>query len=194
MNPLLLGDGDLVLDQPTEADIPFITEYCRDPVFERFMTLPWPYQREHAEFFVREYVPGGWLRGDEVTWALRCDGQFLGVVGVRAQNSMIGFWLGAPHRGKGYMPCAVNLVLDWVFSSGWSDTVRWEAVEGNLASRDVARKTGFRYTGIQPALVLGRDGSSPLSWQATLTASDSREPKPGWPDHAQTGTLLPGAP
>ena len=41
------------------------------------------------------------------------------------------------------MPRAVAAVLDWVFASGWSDTVAWEAVEGNIASLVVAHKTGW---------------------------------------------------
>ncbi|HEU4849483.1 MAG TPA: GNAT family N-acetyltransferase, partial [Terrimesophilobacter sp.] len=110
------------------------------------------------------------------------DGEFIGVVGLRETNSMIGFWLGIEHRGHGYMPLAVTAVLDWAFSSGWRDLVRWEAVEGNAASLAVARKTGFRYTGVGPALTPGRDGTSPQSWQGELTASDTRAPKPGWPD------------
>ncbi len=181
MEPVSLQAGDLVLDQPTEADVPLITEYCQDPLFERFMTLPCPYRLEHAEFFVNEYVPGGWARGGEVTWAIRRAGQFLGVVGVRTENSMIGYWLGAEHRGRGAMPLAVTAAIDWVFASGWGDIVRWEAVEGNAASLAVARKTGFRYTGIGTALITGRDGTNPLSWHAELTASDTRTPKPGWP-------------
>ncbi|HEU4849226.1 MAG TPA: N-acetyltransferase, partial [Terrimesophilobacter sp.] len=58
--------GPLLLDQPVAADVDAIARYCQDPVFERFMTLPWPYERKHAAFFVNEYVPGGWSRGDEV--------------------------------------------------------------------------------------------------------------------------------
>ena len=184
MEPFILSAGTLTLDQPTTADVATITEYCQDPVFERFLTLPWPYRSAHAEFFVNEYVPRGWASGDEVTWALRePDGAFLGVVGLRAHSAMIGFWLGAPHRGHGYMPLAVSAVADWTFESDYAglDAIRWEAVRGNTASLAVARKTGFSYTGTGPALVTARDGSSPPSWQAVLHAGDDRTPKPGWP-------------
>lgn len=181
MEPVTLHAGALVLDQPTSDDIPLITRYCQDPLFERFMTLPWPYRQEHAEYFVNEYVPGGWTRGDEVTWAMRHDGAFLGVVGVRAENSMIGYWLGAEHRGNGFMPLAATAAIGWVFATRWADIVRWEAVEGNIASAMVARKVGFRYTGLGPALITGRDGDSPASWHAELRADESRSPKPGWP-------------
>jgi RimJ/RimL family protein N-acetyltransferase len=182
VRPFTLGAGELLLDQPTEADVDAIAGYCQDPVFERFLTLPWPYERKDAEFFVNEYVPHGWETGTEVTWALRRDEVLLGVVGVRASRSMVGFWLGAPHRGRGYMPLAVSAVADWAFANRWLDRIRWEAVVGNAASLAVARKAGFRYTGIEPANVVGRDGSRPDSWQAVLHAEDDRAPKPGWPD------------
>ena len=184
MEPFALAAGPLLLDQPTEADVDAITEYCQDPVFERFLTLPWPYARRHAEFFVHDYVPLGWESASEATWALRdSDGTFLGVIGVRASRAMVGFWLGAPHRGRGYMPLAVSAVADWVFESGFAglSAIRWEAVVGNAASLVVARKAGFTYTGTEPAVVTARDGSSPLSWQAVLRAGDDRTPKPGWP-------------
>ena len=187
MEPVTLYADALVLDQPTEADIPFVTEYCQDPLFEKFMTLPWPYSKKDAEFFVHEYVPGGWSRGDEVTWAIRADGTFLGVVGVREENSMIGYWMGAEHRGNGYMTSAVAAAVNWVFTNGWSDSVRWEAVEGNFASLQVARKTGFRYSGLGPALVTARDGSAPPSWRAELRKADDRTVKGGWPNTSTTG-------
>ncbi|WP_168625596.1 GNAT family N-acetyltransferase [Cryobacterium sp. BB307] len=180
MEPFDLTAGPLVLDQPTRADVPLITEYCQDPLFEAFMTLPWPYEPKHAEFFVDEFVPRGWSSDTEVTWALRRDGEFLGVVGLR-KNTMIGFWLGAPHRGSGYTPLAVNAVVDWAFESGWVPEVRWEAIVGNTASLAVARKAGFTYTGVESAMVTGRDGSHPDSWQAVLRPTDSRSPKTGWP-------------
>lgn len=49
MEPFPLAAGPLLLDQPTEADVDAITEYCQDPVFERFLTLPSPYARRAAD-------------------------------------------------------------------------------------------------------------------------------------------------
>ena len=120
MEPFTISTGELVLDSLTDADVPAITEYCQDPLFEKYLTIPWPYSQADAEFFVREIAIGGWARGDELTWAIRHDGKLLGVVSVRAGSSMIGYWIGAEHRGAGYMTRAVTAVVDWVFKSGWS--------------------------------------------------------------------------
>ncbi len=177
------GSGALLLDQPTRGDIDAITLSCQDPIVEDFLTIPWPYARADAEFFVNEFVPNGWETGDEATWALRSDGEFLGVIGLRANTGMIGFWLGAPHRGRGFMPRAVSAVSDWAFETQFAglSAIRWEAVVGNVASLAVARKTGFRFTGVAASVVAGRDGSHGPAWQAVLHATDDRAPKPGWP-------------
>ena len=76
----------------------------------------------------------------------------LGVIGLRAHRNMIGFWLGAPHRGQGYMPEALAAVADWSFSRG-AEVLEWECVIGNGASLAVARKTGFTYSGPQRAVI-----------------------------------------
>ncbi len=183
MEPFVLQTDRLILDQPTEADIDDVAAYCAEPVFERFMVTPWPYERQHAEFFVREYIPGGWERDEEWTWALReqAGGPLLGVVGVRVRRGDVGYWLGGPFRGHGFMPEAVTGVVDTVFERTGLDAVLWECTVGNLASLAVARKAGFAYDGRRPGLIPDRDGSPIDAWHGVLRRDDDREPKPGWP-------------
>ena len=180
MKPVTLVTSRLVLDELLPSDRDLVVEYCRDPLFERFMLTPWPYQPEHADMFIEKVAPVGWATEREFTWAIRHDGEFLGVVGYREASRDIGYWLGGPHREHGYMSEAVTAVLDWVFASG-RELVRWECVVGNAASMSVARKAGFRYTGERPSALGSRDGRPPLSWHAELAATDDRTPKAGWP-------------
>jgi len=180
MIPVELRSRRLLLDQPTTADSDLIVEYCGDPVFEHTMTLPWPYTVADADFFVNEYVRTGWSTDAEYTWALRHDGQFLGVIGYRFNRSDIGYWLGAPHRGKGYMPEALSAVTDWLFELG-VERLGWECVVGNVASAAVARKAGLTFTGTAPAEIPYRDASHPASWHGVLLPADDRTEKPGWP-------------
>ena len=183
MTPFPLRADRFVLDQPRDADVEDITRYCADPVFERYMTTPWPYLRAHAEYFVREYAPGGWERDEEWTWAIReaADEPILGVVGIRLHSGMIGYWLGAPHRGRGIMPEAVTAVADAVFARTSREEIGWECVRGNLSSLRVAEKSGFSFLGEEEGRVPSRDGSTLTSWHAVLRRGDDREPKPGWP-------------
>jgi RimJ/RimL family protein N-acetyltransferase len=190
MKAVDLRSERLLLDQPTLDDVDLIARYCTDPLFEEYLTTPWPYTRDHAVGFVTRLVPDGWSRKSEFTWAIRHaegadpeadDGELLGVIGWRSGGHDVGFWLGAPHRGNGYMPEALNAVLDWVFLRG-EQRVVWECIEGNVASLTVARKVGFRFTGNGPSLITGRDGTHPPAWHAEIAASDPRRPRPGWPE------------
>lgn len=180
MKPVTLHSTRLVLDQPTLDDVDLVTEYCQDPIFERYMLTPWPYERANAEQFIGTVIPLGWEDDTEYTWALRTNGVFLGLIGYRTQVRDVGFWLGAPHRGNGYMPEALGAVADWVFDREAGDLF-WECIPGNLASAAVARKSGFSYLGDGPSLYPDRSGAEAIAWRGSLAPTDSREPKAGWP-------------
>jgi RimJ/RimL family protein N-acetyltransferase len=173
----------LWLDSPVLSDRFAVAEYCRDPLFETLMTLPWPYELRHADFFLYRAVPGGWLSGDELTWALRTskEGPLIGVIGWRRELGDIGFWLGAPHRGKGLMTEAVVAVTDWLASEFDLTEIAWECVAGNAASVSVARKSGFEFTGERPTTLTFRDGTHPDSWHGVLRVAAPRVEHPGWP-------------
>ncbi|MBG6213351.1 MAG: GNAT family N-acetyltransferase [Cryobacterium sp.] len=195
MRAFALASPVVLLNQPAASDTDRILEYCQDPIFERYLTVPWPYDRKHAEGFLDEFVPDGWMTDREYTWAVREPGgsELLGVIGLRlagesatAKASVhrvgsIGFWLGAPHRGRGLIPEAQRLVADWAFSTGTIDVLHWECLLGNVASARAAWKSGFRYAGVSQSVAAYRDGSYPESWQGHLAAGDDRNPQPCWP-------------
>jgi RimJ/RimL family protein N-acetyltransferase len=182
MRPVTLATARLVLDQPSESDIDDITRYCRDPLFETCLTTPWPYERRHAEGFVRDMAPSGWAADAEYTWALRRreGGPLFGVIGWRAERSDVGFWLGADHRRQGFMAEALSGLVEWLFARD-VPVIRWECLVGNAASAATARSAGFRYTGEAPVDAPARDGSRPPGWHAELTPIGPRMPRPGWP-------------
>ena len=236
MKPVVLETARLRLDSPSTADRARIVEYCSDPVFERFLTLPWPYRERDADVFLNRLVPDGWESDREYTWALRerlpasepvrlgrasgqpeavpatahpgpissteypdqlsatehpnqlsatehpepAVGPFLGVIGYRRTTGDIGYWLGAPHRGQGFMPEAMLAVSRWIFELGESE-IAWECAAGNYASVSVARAVGFRYLGEKPANVMYRDGSHPRSWHGILRADQLGVVQPEWP-------------
>ncbi|WP_104191179.1 GNAT family N-acetyltransferase [Cryobacterium sp. Y82] len=198
MQPFSLSSPLVLLDAPVAKDTYRVFEYCQDPLFERYLTVPWPYRLEHAEGFLGEYVPAGWMSDREYTWALRdpTGSELLGVIALRLTGESvaadasvhrmgsIGFWLGAPHRGRGLMPEAQRLVADWAFAAQIINVMHWECLLGNVASARAAWKSGFRYSGMGPSVAAYRDGSHPDSWQGHLCAEDDRSPQPGWPAEA----------
>jgi RimJ/RimL family protein N-acetyltransferase len=180
VDPVVLQTRRLVLDQATVADVDRIAEYCQDPLFERYMATPWPYGRRDAVHFVQRVAPASWASGTEETWAIRLDGALIGMISARVHHSDVGYWLGRPHRGHGYLGEALDAVLDHRFSAGQA-IVNWECVTGNLPSARVAWRRGFTFTGTAPSAVTFRDGSHPPAWHGVLGRRDDRAPKQGWP-------------
>jgi len=183
MIPVTLSTERLVLSAPTASDIDRITEYCQDPMFERYLTTPWPYERRHAEGFVEVIAPNGWATDAEYTWAIR-EGEsdeLLGMISWRAARADVGFWMGAPHRGRGYASEALATVCEWVFVERDIDRIAWETVAGNLDSARVARAVGFRYLGEGSVQLAFRDGSHPDGWHGELRRDDDDSAKDGWP-------------
>jgi RimJ/RimL family protein N-acetyltransferase len=141
----------LTLDAPGEADIETVFELCQDPEIHRWVPLPWPYQHNDAEFFVRSYVPHGLASGAYETWAIRttADGRFIGAIELRSdeapRSASLGCWLGAPSRGHGYMTEAAQAVIDHALGpDGPGFTrLRWEGLAGNDASLRMATSLGF---------------------------------------------------
>ncbi|MET0480543.1 MAG: GNAT family N-acetyltransferase [Mycetocola sp.] len=195
MDVVRLETDRLILDAPTERDIPYIYAYCQDPLIQQFTTVPQPYALSDAESFLTRVVNPGWANGTELTWAIRRreEHTILGIVSLRDWNdtqAMVGFWLGAPWRGQGYMPEAVRAVARWFFSGHWNipgrasnESILWEAMVGNVSSATVAQRTGFRYLGTGRAEV-ERFGEFPSSHRAELTLPDLPGPANGWPAEA----------
>lgn len=47
MHPVVLRTERLLLDAVLESDIDDIERYCQDPLFEEYLTIPWPGQGKH---------------------------------------------------------------------------------------------------------------------------------------------------
>jgi RimJ/RimL family protein N-acetyltransferase len=104
VKPVVLRSERLVLSVPTADDADRVYEYCQDPLFERYLTVPWPYRRHDATVFLTDLVPRGWDTGSEYTWALRDEvgAPLLGMVGSRVINDPntvdVGYWHGECRR------------------------------------------------------------------------------------------------
>lgn len=175
MRPVGLRTPRLVLDEPRLRDADLVTRYCQDPLFEQYLTTPWPYTRGDAEIFLGVHVPESWASGTELTWAIRATtgGPLLGVISVRDDEHELGYWLGADHRGEGYMSEAAIAVVEWALGGGIrrATSLRWRAVEGNVASAKVARAAGFRRIDAENPTVPTRGGGTVPAWHAVRTST-----------------------
>jgi RimJ/RimL family protein N-acetyltransferase len=143
----------LVLDAPTENDIPDVLEACQDAETQRWVPLASPYTREVAEFFVNSYCPHGLASRRYTVWAVRPidGGRMVGVVEVRrddqAGSASVGCWSGPWGRGHGYMREALEALTRHALDPeglGY-EQLRWEYVPGNDASRRLAEAAGFAF-------------------------------------------------
>jgi RimJ/RimL family protein N-acetyltransferase len=182
-----LRSEHLTLSEPDARDIDALFAYCSDQEILRWIPLPDPYERAHAEYFVNTFVPEGRQNGTRAEWALRLepDAPLIGVVELLfepVRSAVIGFWIGREHRGRGLITEAINAVADHAFDQNGRALIRirWEAMVGNNASAHVARNVGFQFEGTERAGLVFR-GHRQDAWRASLLATDARAPHDGWP-------------
>ena len=184
MRPVGIRTPRLILDEPAMADADLVTRYCQDPLFERYLTTPWPYTRADAEAFLGVHVPDSWASGSELTWAIRRAGSatLIGMISVREAQHEIGFWMGDGHRRAGFMSEAASAVAEWVLGGGirGATSLLWRAVEGNVASAKVARAAGFRRVRPVDPTVPTRDGATRSAWHAVRTSPVDPSARASW--------------
>ncbi|NTW42049.1 MAG: GNAT family N-acetyltransferase [Cellulomonadaceae bacterium] len=192
MDEFRLSDGAVLLTPPTDADLDDITRACQDPDIAAWVTVPSPYDRAHAEFFVRTVVADGWAGGHELTWAIReaqdPEGALVGMIGLNGLadgSAELGFWMAPWARREGFVGRAVALVLDAALSPGrlGLERVSWSAFVGNWPSRRVAWRAGFRVEGTIRRHLVHR-GTRRDVWLGTILAGDPRRPVDTWPHDA----------
>ncbi len=149
-----LSDGVVTLRLPADADVPALTEMCRDEAIQRYTTVPNPYGPGDARNFVRMAADG--VASGEVVYCVTTDaasGEPLGNCGIRQHPTDPARWdvgyLVAPWaRGRGVATRAVRLLCRFGFDELGAERIELCAEPANLASLGVARRAGFRREGV----------------------------------------------
>jgi RimJ/RimL family protein N-acetyltransferase len=186
-----LTDGVVLLRPPDDADIDVITQACQDAEIEAWVSIPWPYERSHAEWFLESLVRPGWESGKDLVWSVRDVGtdRLLGMIGLHGiadGSAEIGYWIAPWGRGSAVASRAVALVVDHAFDPDGVGLVRllWQAFVGNWRSRRVAWRAGFRVEGTLRQHTVQRAGVRRDVWIGTILRDDPREPNEPWPADA----------
>lgn len=134
----------LVLRAPIRGDVPDLVQLADNRrIYEVLARLPHPYTRADGIAFVEIFAQ----RPDERPYAITLDGRFIGVVGFTyhegGEPPELGYWLGEPHWGKGYMSEAVKGLLEAAFATGLYPRIKSRALASNLGSLNVLAKAGF---------------------------------------------------
>jgi RimJ/RimL family protein N-acetyltransferase len=165
----------LILRSLEKSDLPRVVELIGDwDVTQWLAVVPYPYVLKDAEeFFVRMNIVEQKGAPEYFLMQRKSDNAQVGAVGLHPSREHpepgkleIGYWLGKPYWGQGYMTEAVKAIIDIAFRR--SDTMILTSVTDpqNEASQNVLRKVGLRYLGVSPR----RDDDGALRGSAEITS------------------------
>jgi [ribosomal protein S5]-alanine N-acetyltransferase len=144
----------MLLRKPRVADAPLMfNAYAQDPAVTRYLT--WRRHGDIAETRgVIDRFLAAWERREEFCWLIFTSdsGEMIGSIGARTEDNgfNLGFLLARSHWGRGYMPEAINAVVDWAFAQPWVSRV-WAACDvENHSSARALEKAGFSREGVLP--------------------------------------------
>jgi RimJ/RimL family protein N-acetyltransferase len=130
---------------------------------------PWPYSRaDAANFLQRILTPTG--EQSEAAFAITLDDTLIGGIGVRVRPAnpaqsragpFLGYWLGQPYWGRGYMTEAAGALIPQVFTTMPHDAIYSGAFKGNDGSLRVQEKLGFVRDGEAMVYSTPRGGEFP---------------------------------
>ncbi len=135
------------------SDVDDVFAYATDPAFARYVPLPRPYLREHAEEFLARTRLADWSRS--CTWAIVPKGldRVMGSIRLDQQpehrKADLGWGLAQPLWGQGLTTEVVGALIDLAFRT-LPDLRRIEAHadQRNYASLRVAEKLGMTREGV----------------------------------------------
>ena len=64
---------------------------------------------------------------------------------MQLNEAEIGYWIGKPHWGQGLIPEAVEALLSRCFNDLYLDAVWCGYYDGNIKSKRVCEKSGFKF-------------------------------------------------
>jgi len=133
----------LVLRAPIRGDVPDLVRLANNKnVASKLARMPSPYTRADAVGFIEITA----LRADERPYAITLDGRLIGVVGFSFHEGRppeLGYWLGEPFWGRGYMTEAARALIDTAQRTHYYDKIGAKALLTNEASLKVLGKLGF---------------------------------------------------
>ncbi len=139
--------GEITLRPLREEDIDLIYQACQDPTISSFTRVPYPYDREMAEEFVRG-CDISYRSRQGIVFAIEVGGSFAGTIGLHGIQlsdhcAEIGYWIEQSHRGKGLCTSAVRTLLDFSLQVMEFRRIEGMADYNNVASQRVMERAGM---------------------------------------------------
>ncbi len=134
----------LLLRAPRANDLDDLVREANNwKVLQPTASLPFPYERQHAQGFIERFIH----KPDKRSYVIagRNNDRLKGVIGLyfHADKPVeLGYWLGETHWGVGYAPEAVKALLGTAAGIGLKP-IRARVLSANAGSVRVLEKTGF---------------------------------------------------
>ncbi len=147
-----LNTNRLVLRQFHRDDLePICTLLDNYEVSKMLTVVPHPYTRADGEWWLNHNQTTPLCDG--INWAIESEHGFSGTISIRIAEDghpRLGYWLGEPFWGKGYMSEAAEAVVQYCFETLGSAKVTSGAFEENDGSLNVLAKNAFQTIGSRP--------------------------------------------
>ncbi len=166
IEPPTLRDGDLTLRPPRPEDAEAVTAACQDAAIHRWVRVPSPYRREHAESWLASCAAHA-ESGEALTLlAEDGDGRLAGSFSLLelargGGYGEIGYWVAPAARERGVATRSVTLLRDWAAAELRLRTIEILVHRDNAPSRAVPLRCGFADTGELRTMPRGDDPGPP---------------------------------
>lgn len=144
----------LLLRSFRTSDKHVVQELCHDrEIASKTLSISYPFSMEDAEAWIQKKIDN-FEKDEEIAWAIchRENGNLMGAVGLKTDlnndSAEIGFWMGEPYRGKGYVTEAAKGVVEFAFYKMDLNRVEAKHMVGNRGSAKVLEKIGMSYEGL----------------------------------------------
>jgi RimJ/RimL family protein N-acetyltransferase len=153
----------LVLRAPRPEDAKPITGLINDRrIAENTARIPHPYSLADARAFLAQVNRD---RSEPSFLITLSDGTIIGGCGIQVSNGPdpeLGYWIGVPYWGRGYVTEAARALIDHAFGELGCERLSSRARVSNPASRRVLEKCGFQWTGVSLIRIRALKSSAPV--------------------------------
>ena len=141
----------------SEKHIPSLLELLNNEnVSDWLMNVPHPYTEKDAKEWIE--ITREMEDGKDYGYAIELDGVHIGGIGMNVKEralpglddhkAEIGYWLGEPYWGKGYMSDAMKQLMKLAFEDLGLVRLYAHTHEGNTASEKLLLRHGFEHEGL----------------------------------------------
>jgi len=153
---VLFSTQRLTIRQLREGDVPALyTIFSHPEVMRYWASLPWTSTSQAAELLAR--AQAGYLSEEGFQWGIerKEDGALLGTCSIFSFNrpshrAEIGYALGRPYWGQGYMGETLRALVDYAFTTLDLNRLEADIDPRNDASAKTLERMGFQKEGVMP--------------------------------------------